>query len=124
MAVFELGCCGAYCKPCRAYVSGACKGCKLGYDTGARDILKAKCAIKVCCIGNGNISCADCADYEACAVLNGFYRKNGYKYQKYRQATGFILRFGYDAFFQITDAWTGAFGQYPKAAPDADEKRE
>ena len=113
MAVNELGCCGAYCKPCHAYASGACKGCKIGYDTGARDISKAKCTIKVCCIGKGYQSCADCADYETCAVLNGFYQKNGYKYRKYKQAADTIRRFGYDEFLRIADQWTGAYGKYP-----------
>lgn len=114
MSAKEIGCCGAYCKTCRVFISGVCRGCKLGYDTGERDIGKAKCAMKVCCIGKGFQTCADCAQYETCSALNAFYGKNGYKYQKYRQAAAFIRRFGYDVFLTIADTWKGAYGKYPK----------
>jgi len=29
-----IGCCGAYCKTCKAFIDGSCKGCKLGYQEG------------------------------------------------------------------------------------------
>jgi hypothetical protein len=116
MAVIDIGCCGAYCKTCRVFTSGVCRGCKHGYDTGARDIQKAKCAMKVCCIGKGYQACADCTDYDSCAILRGFYQRNGYKYQKYRQAADCIRSGGYDAFLKIADRWTGAYGKYPRGA--------
>ena len=49
MTIREIGCCGAYCKTCRMASTGSqCKGCKLGYEEGQRDINKAKCKIKTC----------------------------------------------------------------------------
>ena len=105
-----IGCCGAYCKTCKVYTQGICKGCKIGYDTGEREISKAKCAMKVCCVRRGLVSCAECADYDACEILAAFYGHDAYKYQKYRQATQFIRAHGYDAFLQLADQWSGAYG--------------
>ena len=105
-----LGCCGAYCKTCKVYAQGACKGCKVGYDTGERDIAKAKCAMKVCCVRRGMVSCADCGGYDVCATLAAFYQHESYKYRKYRQATEYIRAHGYEAFFRQTDGWRGAYG--------------
>ena len=36
----KTGCCGAYCKTCREFRK-ACKGCKLGYLDGSRDLSRA-----------------------------------------------------------------------------------
>jgi hypothetical protein len=56
-----IGCCGAFCKTCKAFIEGFCKGCKLGYDKGERDIGKAKCKMKVCCFRERKLeTCADC----------------------------------------------------------------
>jgi len=43
-----IGCCGVYCKTCPPLIEHYRKGCKLGYDTGKRDINDAKCKMKVC----------------------------------------------------------------------------
>lgn len=112
MSVLEIGCCGAYCKTCKVYASGVCRGCKAGYGPGGRDLRKAKCAVKVCCLQKGCQTCADCAQYPACQPLGALYRKNGYKYQKYRQATAFIREYGYTAFLAAADRWSGAYGKY------------
>lgn len=112
MSVSEIGCCGAYCRTCPAFREQVCKGCKIGYENGEREISKAKCKIKVCCINNKYQSCADCNEYAACTTVNGFYNKNGYKYGKYKQATEFIRKNGYDAFFEIADNWKNAHGKY------------
>jgi len=112
VSALEIGCCGAYCKTCRVYTAGACRGCTLGYEPGGRDLGKAKCAMKVCCLRRGYPTCADCPEYPACETLNAFYRRNGYKYRKYKQATAFIRAHGYDAFLRIADRWTGAYGKY------------
>ncbi len=111
MSKEEIGCCGAYCGTCKAY-NKPCKGCKIGYGDGGRNIDKAKCAIKVCCVKRGYLSCADCAEIEVCLILNGFYNKSGYKYGKYKQAVQYIRRNGYDAFLKIADKWTNAAGKY------------
>jgi hypothetical protein len=31
-----VGCCGAYCKTCKPFIEGTCKGCKLGYENKER----------------------------------------------------------------------------------------
>ena len=112
MSVTEIGCCGAYCKTCKVFTAGACRGCKIGYGPGGRDLGKAKCAMKVCCMRKGYQTCADCAEYTACETLQAFYRKNGDKYRKYRQATAWIRARGYDAFLAVADRWTNAHGKY------------
>jgi len=112
MSIIEIGCCGAYCGTCPALMQRACKGCKLGYDRNERDLSKAKCAIKVCCIGNHFQSCADCSKYESCLTLNEFYRKRGFKYRKYKMATEYIRKSGYNAFLKVADTWSGPYGKY------------
>jgi hypothetical protein len=112
MSVVEVGCCGAYCKTCRSFAEKVCYGCKLGYSNGERDISKAKCKIKVCCIKRAYNSCADCLDYNSCRIVNEFYNKNGDKYRKYNQATEYIRENGYDKFLDIADKWKNAYGKY------------
>jgi len=107
-----LGCCGAYCQTCKVYAQQLCKGCKVGYESGERDISKAKCAMKVCCVKRGLVSCADCDEYTSCKILAVFYGHESYKYKKYKQATEFIRANGYDAFFRLADGWHGAYGSF------------
>ena len=113
MSVREIGCCGAYCKTCRTSVTGSiCRGCKLGYDTGERDIDKARCQIKVCCFKERQLeTCADCPDLASCKTINDFYAKGGYKYKKYQQSTEFIKEKGYDQFIEIANNWRGPYGK-------------
>lgn len=107
-----IGCCGAYCKTCQPYVQGFCKGCKLGYDNKKRDISKAKCPMKVCCIRDKKlVSCADCNEYDTCKILQGFYAKKGYKYRKYNQATEYIRKNSYKKFLASAEKWSGAYGK-------------
>jgi hypothetical protein len=59
-----IGCCGAYCGTCRALLDKTCKGCKLGYDDGERDIRAARCAMKRCCLIEKKLeTCADSPEY-------------------------------------------------------------
>ena len=110
------GCCGAYCKTCKPFVSGACKGCKIGFDTGERDISKAKCKIKLCCFRDRQLdTCADCADLENCETIAGWYAKNGYKYKKYKEAVYFIRDHGYEEFLNIAGTWNNAYGKMGKS---------
>jgi hypothetical protein len=113
MSVIEIGCCGAYCKTCIEYLTkGNCKGCKLGYSEGNRDLQKSKCAYKNCCFREHNFqTCADCSKYDLCGLIHDFYKKKGYKYQKYRQSIEFIKRNGYPEFLKQADAWKGPFGK-------------
>jgi hypothetical protein len=112
MSIVEIGCCGAYCKTCRAFSEKACHGCKLGYANKERDINKAKCKIKICCINNSYNTCADCPDYKSCQIINEFYCKNGDKYRKYQQATEYIKENGYEKFLEIADKWKYVYGKY------------
>jgi hypothetical protein len=112
MSVEEIGCCGAYCGTCPALKDKACRGCKLGYQDGSRDIAKARCRIKVCCIKKNYNSCADCDVYESCTLIREFQSKNGYKYKKYKEALEFIRLHGYAKFIAIADRWKIQFGKY------------
>jgi hypothetical protein len=111
-SILFIGCCGAYCRTCGALREGACRGCKLGYDQGNRDITKAKCAMKVCCLREKQReTCADCPEYSACEIIRSFHAKNGFKYRKYRQSIEFIRRNGYPAFLTFADTWNGPYGR-------------
>ncbi|MFH1851802.1 MAG: DUF3795 domain-containing protein [Candidatus Neomarinimicrobiota bacterium] len=112
MSIEAIGCCGAYCGRCPELREGRCRGCKLGYADGSRDLSKARCRMKVCCLTKALASCADCGEYQSCAALNSFLGKNGYKYQKYRQALEFIRTNGYAEFLAIADGWTRQYGRY------------
>ena len=108
-----VGCCGAYCKTCKLFAAGACKGCKIGFDTGERDINKAKCKIKLCCFRDKKFdTCADCSKLGSCSIINDWFSKNGYKYKKYKEGIYFIKQNGYDKFLKIADNWKNAYGKY------------
>ncbi|ADN35212.1 hypothetical protein Mpet_0438 [Methanolacinia petrolearia DSM 11571] len=116
-----IGCCGAYCKTCRALAEGTCRGCKPGYDKGERDIRKARCRIKVCCFGEKKFeTCADCPDYDACDVISVFHNKKGYKYIKYHESLEFIRKNGYDEFIEAAGKWKGAYGRLPRTLSPED----
>ena len=111
MSIEEIGCCGAYCKTCKAY-GEPCKGCKIGFSNGERDVSKAKCKIKICCITKNLNSCADCGSYDECATIQNFHNHDGYKYGKYKQAIEYIKGNGYERFLETADSWKGAYGKY------------
>lgn len=116
MTAIEVGCCGACCRTCRELAHGICSGCKLGYDTGQRDLAKARCKMKVCCIrklGTAH-TCADCSEYLSCAALQGFHNKKGHKYKKYKESTEFIRACGYDSFLRAAEKWKGPYGELPR----------
>ena len=112
MSELEIGCCGAYCGTCKPYLAKFCGGCKIGYKEGKRDITKAKCKFKICCITKGYISCADCIKFSKCDIIQNLYKKNGYKYKKYKQAIEFIKKNGYRKFINIANQWKNAYGKY------------
>lgn len=108
----RIGCCGAHCGTCPPLFLGTCKGCKLGYSDGSRDIKDARCAIKLCCFGaKGLETCADCPDHGSCRTINGFFEKKGYKYGKYRQSLEYIHAHGYQLFLERTKDWKRAYGK-------------
>lgn len=107
----EIGCCGAYCKTCREFLK-TCKGCKLGYLDGSRDLRKARCKMKVCCLTKGHATCADCAEYASCETIQRFVQHPGYKYSKYKKALEYIRAHGYQAFLTVAQNWKNAYGKY------------
>jgi hypothetical protein len=106
-----IGCCGAYCGTCRVLAAGSCKGCKLGYVDGQRDITKAKCAMKVCCVTRKLAACGECPDLASCGTIASFFSHAGYKYRKYREATEFIRDYGRSEFLTQAGNWSGAYGK-------------
>ena len=112
-AITFVGCCGAYCKTCKPFVEGFCKGCKLGSAEGERDINKAKCVLKVCCFGERKLeTCADCKDYPTCKKIRSFHDKSGYKYKKYKQSIEFIRENRYAKYIEIAEGWSGPYGKF------------
>jgi hypothetical protein len=110
-----IGCCGAYCKTCKPFTVGYCKGCKLGFDTGERNIEKIKCKIKACCFKDKKLdTCADCIILPNCSTIGEWFSKKGYKYHKYKQAIEFINENGYATFIRIADKWSNAYGKYKR----------
>ncbi len=107
-----MGCCGAYCGKCKEFEKKLCAGCKIGYKNQKRDINKAKCKVKKCCLLKKYNSCADCHEYDNCVIINEFYSKNGYKYKKYKEALDFIKMNGYSTFFEIAEKWNMQYGKY------------
>ena len=112
----EIGCCGACCGTCREYQK-TCKGCKPGYLGGSRDLSRAKCRMKKCCLTRGCVTCGDCEEYESCESIQSFLNHPGYKYGKYKQALEYIRAHGHAAFLEVTEHWTGAYGKYPEQDP-------
>ena len=115
MSSGEIGCCGAYCGTCAELKEGRCPGCRLGYDTGERDLSKARCKMKVCCIEKLGLAhtCADCLSLPTCATLQTFYAKNGYKYRKYKESIEYIRVNGYEAFLEAAEKWNRPYGRLP-----------
>jgi hypothetical protein len=113
MSEHQIGCCGAFCGTCREKTEGRCPGCTAGYVTGDRDLAKARCKIKVCCIGKlgSTCTCADCPDFSHCNILQDFYGKSGYKYKKYQESLEFIRANGSAAFLKIAKRWKSPYGR-------------
>ena len=111
-SITYVGCCGAYCKTCKQFIEGLCKGCKLGYAEGRRDLDKAKCKMKVCCLGERKLeTCADCQNYTESKIIQDFHCKSGFKYKKYKESLEFIRKNGYSKFLKLTNKWKGAYGK-------------
>jgi len=117
MAIREIGCCGAYCKRCIIWqkekypYEKTCRGCKIGYESTARDKSKTKCKMKVCCFMERKMeTCADCPDFP-CAILEAFWNKNGWKYKQYKKQLEFIRQSGYENYLIRADKWKSAHGK-------------
>lgn len=111
MSIREIGCCGAYCRTCRAYNPGFCRGCKIGYEEGLRDINRAKCKLKLCCFRDRNLeTCAVCPDYP-CILIDEHFPKTGWKYKQTRRQLEFIREYGYNRFLKIANKWQDCRGK-------------
>lgn len=85
-----------------------------GYLDGSRDLSRARCKMKKCCLTRGHITCGDCGEYESCEIIQSFLNHPGYKYGKYKQALEYIRAHGHAAFLNAAEHWTGAYGKYPE----------
>jgi hypothetical protein len=107
-----IGCCGTYCKTCKPFIDGFCKGCRIGYEDGKRDINKAKCIIKLCCMKEkGYEMCADCGEFSSCDKIKTKFGKEKYNFKKCMQCLDFIKKNGYSKFIKIAENWKGPYGK-------------
>lgn len=63
--------CGLYCGACPRYLNEKCLGCIKNERAGW-------CQIRICCLKNNYLSCADCkdfADVNTCKKFNNFFSK-------------------------------------------------
>jgi hypothetical protein len=107
-----IGCCGAHCGTCRSFILRSCKGCKLGYDDGSRSIARARCKIKLCCIGvKKKETCAECSEFNVCHLLEPFFSKRNRAYERYRSYLEFIKAKGYPEFVKRAKSWRDSYGK-------------
>ncbi len=107
-----IACCGCYCKACKAFIDNSCKGCKLGYSTNERDINKAKCKIKICCLKEKKLtSCAECKEFNDCKTFNSKFKIGTRNNKKCIEILNFIKDKGYDEFLLRTKTWTNHTGK-------------
>ena len=105
----------SYCGTCREYLK-TCKGCKPGYLDGSRDLNRARCKMKKCCLIRGHITCGDCEEYDRCEIIQSFPTHPGSKYSKYNKALEYIRPHDSAAFIKAAENWKNAYGKSP--APD------
>jgi hypothetical protein len=109
----NIGCCGAYCKTCKPFTDGYCKGCKIGYESGERDLSRAKYKIKICCFKDNKLeTCSDCVKYSNCSIFNNRFKSGSYSHKKYQEALFFINNHGYDEFIQMASNWKSSTGKF------------
>ncbi len=107
-----IACCGCYCNTCKAFTSDNCRGCKLGYDNNERDIKKAKCRIKLCCLTNKILkTCADCNELDQCQIIPSKFKPGTRDYKKCIESLKYINRYGYDNFLEKAKNWKNHFGK-------------
>ncbi len=107
-----VACCGAYCRTCKPFVEGHCKGCKVGYNLDNRDISRAKCKIKLCCFRDNKFdSCAECSKFSNCEIFFGRFKIGTRDNKKYQEALAFIKKNGYSKFIKLADKWKGPCGK-------------
>jgi hypothetical protein len=105
-----ISCCGFYCKTCKEFTKGFCRGCKIGYVNNERDINKAKCKIKLCCYKNLQ-TCAECDEYKECSLILSRFKPETYSNKKCIQCLNYIKEQGYDIFIEQADHWKNHYGK-------------
>jgi hypothetical protein len=104
-----IGCCCFNCKTCKEFTIGNCKGCKLGYIDGKRDINKAKCKTKLCCFKERKFNtCADCTDYSSCSLIQNRFK--GYQLKKSLGFIEFMKENGYKKYIKYANKWNNYYG--------------
>ena len=63
-------------------------------------------------MSNNYASCADCAEYSMCEIIQTLHEHVGYKYGKYKEAIQFIKQNGYFSFLRIANTWKMQYGKY------------
>lgn len=107
-----VGCCGTFCKTCKPFIDGFCKGCRLGYENRKRDINKARCKIKLCCMKEKKLeTCADCTEFSSCEKINTRFGKEKYNLKKCMQSLDFIKKNGYPKFIKKAEKWKSYWGK-------------
>ncbi len=107
-----IACCGAYCRTCKPFIEGHCKGCKVGYNLDNRDINRAKCKIKLCCFRDNKFdSCAECSKFSNCEIFFGRFKIGTRDNKKYQESLAFIKKNGYLKFIKLADNWKGPCGK-------------
>jgi hypothetical protein len=108
-----IGCCGAYCKTCRSLTREKCKGCKLGFNDGDRNINRTRCNIKKCCFRDNKFeTCADCQKLDSCNHMENWYKKEQGKYRSYKKFLDYIKENGYSKFIKTAESWKNWFGEF------------
>ena len=89
-----------------ANIKKAARAASRGILDGSRDLSRAKCRMKKCCLTKGHVTCVDCAEYESCETIQSFLNHPGYKYGKYKQALEYIIRaYDYITFLKAAEHW-------------------
>jgi hypothetical protein len=115
-----IGCCGTYCATCKPFVDGFCKGCRLGYKEGERDINRAKCKIKLCCMREKEFdTCAECEEYSLCEKIIVKFGKEKYNHKKCMQCLDYISEHGFSVFIENAEKWKGPYGRLEGKDPRA-----
>jgi hypothetical protein len=73
---------------------------------------RARCKIKVCCFGVKKLeTCAECAERDGCQIMERFYSKDEWKYERYRMLIEFIQANGCSEYVRRAKDWKNSYGK-------------
>jgi hypothetical protein len=58
-------------------------------------------------------TCADCDMFSSCPILQNWYGKKAWKYQRYKKSAAYIREHGYGEFIKVANGWKDACGKLP-----------